>query len=169
MGSISFAQVQRKDYPIHPVPLASVHVEDEFWGPRLDTNRNITFWHVVRQAEEAGEFDNFAKAGGLMEGDFRGSSPARDSDAYKVIEGAAYMLAARPDPKLEKYVDDLIVKIAAAQEPDGYLYTARRITPPEKMPEMAGPERWASLRTAIQTCASPAPTARRRRPRCWHR
>ncbi len=148
IGSGSFAQVQLKDYAVHPAPLASVRVKDEFWSPRLETNRNVTFWHVVQQAEAAGEFDNFAKAGGLMEGDFRGSSPARDSDAYKIIEGAAYMLAANPDPKLEKYVDDLIVKIAAAQEPDGYLYTARRITPPDKMPEMSGPERWSRIRTS---------------------
>ena len=55
---------------------------------------------------------------------------------YKVIEGAAYILAMQPDAKLDKYLDDLIAKIAAAQEPDGYLYTARRLFPPEKMPVM---------------------------------
>ena len=148
---LSLAQAQVKDYAVHPAPLASVHVEDEFWSPRLETNRNITLWHVFKQAEDAGEFDNFAKAAGLMEGGFRGSSPARDSDAYKTIEGAAYMLAAHPDPKLEKYVDDLIVKIAAAQEPDGYIYTARRITPPDKMPDMSGPERWTRERTSHET------------------
>lgn len=145
------AQAQVKDYAVHPVPLASVHVNDEFWSPRLDATRNVTIWHVFKQAEEAGEFDNFAKAAGTMEGPFRGSSPARDSDAYKTIEGAAYMLAAHADPKLEKYVDDLILRIAAAQEPDGYLYTARRITPPDKMPEMSGPERWTRERTSHET------------------
>ena len=86
-----------------------------------------------------------------MENPFRGSSPARDSDAYKTIEGAAYTLAAHPDPKLEKYVDDLIIKIAAAQESDGYLYTARRITPPDQMPDMSGPERWTRERTSHET------------------
>lgn len=146
-----FAQGQVKDYALRPVPLASVHVADEFWAPRLETNRTVTLWHVFQQAEAAGEFDNFAKAGGMMTGPFRGSSPARDSDAYKTIEGAAYTLAERPDPKLEKYVDELIVKIAAAQEPDGYIYTARRITPPAQMPEMSGPERWTRERTSHET------------------
>jgi len=145
------AQARVKDYAVHPAPLASVHVADEFWAPRLETSRTVTLWHVLGQAETAGEFDNFAKAGGLMEGPFRGSSPARDSDAYKTIEGAAYTLAARPDPKLEKYVDDLISRIAAAQEPDGYIYTARRITPPDQMPEMSGPERWTRERTSHET------------------
>ncbi len=149
--SLAFVQAQVKDYAVHPAPLASVHIEDEFWGPRLETNRTVTIWHVFKQAEAAGEFDNFAKAGGLMEGPFRGSSPARDSDAYKSIEGAAYMLAVHPDPKLEQYVDDLVAKIAAAQEPDGYIYTARRITPPDQMPEMSGPERWTRERTSHET------------------
>ena len=40
-----------------------------------------------------------------------------------MIEAAAYSLATHPDPKLDKYLDDLIAKIAAAQQPDGYLYT----------------------------------------------
>jgi len=149
--SFTLAHGQMKDYAVRPAPLASVRIADEFWGPRLETNRTVSLWHVFKQAEEIGEFDNFAKAAGLMTGPFRGSSPARDSDAYKTIEGASYTLAARPDPKLEKYVDDLIAKIAAAQEPDGYLYTARRITPRDQMPEMSGPERWSRERTSHET------------------
>lgn len=148
---LALAQAQVKDYAVLPAPLASVRVADEFWSPRLETGRTVTLWHVFNQAEAAGEFDNFAKAAGLMEGGFRGSSPARDSDAYKTIEGAAYTLISHPDQKLEKYVDALIAKIAAAQEPDGYLYTARRITPPDKMPEMSGPERWTRERTSHET------------------
>ena len=133
-----------KDYPTSAAPLKSVHVQDEFWLPRLELNRTVTLWHVIKQAQEHGEFDNFAKAAGTMPiGDgFRGSSPARDSDAYKIIEGIAYTLAQHPDPKLEEFCDGLIANIAGAQEADGYLYTARRITPSDKMPEMAGPERF---------------------------
>lgn len=137
-----------KDYAVRPAPLDSVKVEDEFWSPRLETNRTVSFPHVIKAAAEAGEFDNFAKAAGLMDGPFRGSSPARDSDAYKIIEGIAYTLAARPDPELEKFAVGLIEKIIAAQESDGYIFTARRITPPDKMPEMAGPQRWSRVRTS---------------------
>ncbi len=58
-----------------------------------------------------------------------------------MIEGASYTLSVHPDPKLDAYVDGLIAKIAAAQEPDGYLYTTRTINP--KQPHhWAGPERW---------------------------
>jgi DUF1680 family protein len=63
----------------------------------------------------------------------------------KVIEGAAYTLALHPDPGLEKYLDGLIAKIAAAQEDDGYLYTARTINDPNyKYPGRDG-GRWSHL------------------------
>ena len=130
-----------KDYPIQPVPFTAVSVQDGFWRPRMETNLKVTVRYDFRKCEETGRIDNFAKAGGLMKGAFRGI-PFDDSDVYKVIEGAAYSLALAPDPQLDKYLDELIVKIAAAQEPDGYLYTARRLLPPEKMPGMSGKARW---------------------------
>jgi hypothetical protein len=67
--------------------------------------------------------------------------PFDDTDVYKVIEGASYTLSVHPDPKLDAYVDGLIAKIAAAQEPDGYLYTTRTINPKQPHP-WAGRERW---------------------------
>ena len=133
-----------KDYPIQPVPFTAVRVQDAFWTPRLETNRLTTVWYDFKRCEETGRIDNFAKAAGLILGEFVGI-PFNDSDVYKVIEGAAYSLALAPDPKLDQYLDDLIAKIAAAQEPDGYLYTARRLFPPEKMPKMSGPTRWSNL------------------------
>jgi DUF1680 family protein len=133
-----------KDYPLRPVPLTAVRVADAFWAPRMETNRLKTVWYDFRKCEETGRIDNFAKAAGLMKGPFQGI-PFDDSDVYKVIEGAAYTLAVHPDAKLAGYLDALIAKIAAAQEPDGYLYTARRLFPPEKMPGMSGPKRWSNL------------------------
>lgn len=132
-----------KDYPITPVPFSTVRVNDSFWSPRIEINRKVTIPYDFKKCEETGRIDNFAKAGGLMAGEFRGI-PFDDSDVYKVIEGASYSLANHPDPELEKYLGDLIAKIAAAQAPDGYLYTARRLFPPDKMPAMSGPARWSN-------------------------
>jgi DUF1680 family protein len=67
--------------------------------------------------------------------------PFDDTDPYKVLEGASYVLAATPDPSLQRYLDGLISKIAQAQEPDGYLYTARTINP-EHPHDWSGPQRW---------------------------
>ena len=133
-----------KDYPIQPVPFTAVRVEDGFWSPRLETNRQTTVWYDFKKCEESGRIDNFAKAGGLMSGGFRGI-PFDDSDVYKVIQGAAYTLATHPDPKLDAYLDALIAKIAAAQEPDGYLYTARTLKSDHLR---AGKDRWLNERGA---------------------
>jgi hypothetical protein len=132
-----------RDYPIRPVPFTAVTVQDSFWTPRMDTNRVTTVWYDFKKCEETGRIDNFAKAGKLMSGEFRGT-PFDDSDVYKVIEGAAYTLALHPDAKLDRYLDDLIIKIAAAQEPDGYLYTARTIDPKCRL-DFFGPTRWSKL------------------------
>ena len=114
------------DYPCELPEITKVRVGEGFWKSRLETNRLVTVWADFKKCEETGRIDNFAIAGKLQKGNFKGC-PFDDSDVFKVVEGDAYILATNPDPKLDKYVDDLIVKIAAAQEPDGYLYSARTI------------------------------------------
>ncbi len=136
------AQV-REDYPIQAVPFTDVHFADAFWAPRMETNRSVTIPYAFEKCEETGRIDNFAKAGGLMEGEFEGIY-FNDSDVFKVIEGAAYALSLAPDPELDAYLDDLIAKIAAAQEDDGYLYTSRTLSSPDNMPP-GGPERWSNI------------------------
>ncbi len=135
-----------RDYPIQPVPFTDVHIEGGFWGPRMETNRRVTVRYDFEKCEETGRIDNFAVAGGLKKGGFQGIF-FNDSDVVKVVEGAAYSLAIHPDPELEAYLDDLIAKIAAAQEDDGYLYTARTIADPDyQFPGREG-GRWSHLRS----------------------
>ena len=117
-----------KDYPFSPIPFTSVSINDEFWGPRIKTNREVTIPDTFKKSEETGRIKNFAVAGGLEKGEFEGIF-YNDSDVFKIIEGASYSLNINPDPKLKKYVDSVIFKIAAAQEEDGYLYTNRNIDP----------------------------------------
>ncbi len=131
------------DYPITPVPFTSVTIQDKFWKPRIDTAVNVTIPYDFEKCEETGRIDNFAKAGGLMGGPHKGIF-YDDSDVFKVVEGAAYALQIAPNHELESYVDKLIDKFAAAQEDDGYLYTARTIDP-SNPPEPCGPERWSNL------------------------
>src|SRR5262245_37620477 len=92
LASPAFTAEPARDYPIRPVPFTQVKVEERFWKPRLDTNSRVTVWSDFQRCEETGRIDNFAKAGGLMPGEFRGIF-YDDSDVYKVIEGAAYTLA----------------------------------------------------------------------------
>src|SRR5205807_4466090 len=55
-----------------------------------------------------------------------------DPDVYKMIEGIAYALSSHGDPKLEARTDAIIAKIAAAQQPDGYLNTYYTLVEPSK-------------------------------------
>jgi len=77
----------------------------------------------------------------VEKGSFCGIYPFDDSDVYKIIEGASYSLQTVPDPKLDAYLDQLIARIGAAQEPDGYLYTNRTIMGDSSHP-WAGKKRW---------------------------
>jgi uncharacterized protein len=131
------------DYPIQPVPLAAVRVNDAFWSPRMETNCLVTIPWCFKQNEETGRLDNFRKAAHLMSGPFRGRR-FDDTDIYKAIEAAAFSLETHPDAALEREVDAQIELIAKAQEPDGYLFTARTIDPAHPAPGI-GPERWSRL------------------------
>ena len=135
--------IKTSDYPIQPLPFTDVTIKDKFWKPRIDTAINVTIPYDFEKCEETGRIDNFAKAGGLMDGPHQGIY-YNDSDVFKVVQGAAYALQIVPNPKLEAYLDDLIDKFAAAQEDDGYLYTARTIDP-DNAPEHCGHERWSNL------------------------
>ncbi len=104
-------------------------------------DKTITIPIAFEKAEETGRIDNFRIAARLMKGKFRTLYPFDDSDVYKNIEAASYALQLMPDPHLEAYVDSLIRIIAAAQEPDGYLYTNRTIDPEHPHP-WAGMHRW---------------------------
>ncbi len=134
----------KQDYPIRPVDFTKVQVTDKFWAPKMESNRVATIPFAMKLNEETGRVDNFRKAAKLKQGAFQGKR-YNDSDVYKVMEGAAYSLLLHPDPALRKQLDDLVKVIAAAQEPDGYLYTTRTIDPKNPAPG-AGKERWSDLR-----------------------
>ena len=134
------AQRQTHDYPVQPVPFTAVRLNDVFWAPRIETNRKVTIPAAFQKCETSGRIDNFERAAKALRGEPHDTKappyPFDDTDLYKVIEGAAYVLNVQPDPKLDAYVDGMIAKIAAAQEPDGYIYTTRTIDP-------VNPHRWA--------------------------
>jgi DUF1680 family protein len=135
---------QPKDYPVQGVNFTAVHFTDNFWLPRMKINHTVTIPASFARCESTGRVKNFEMAA-AHSGKFCTTYPFDDTDIYKTIEGASFSLSLFPDKKLEAYIDTLIDKIAKAQEPDGYLYTARTINP--KAPHAwAGPERWVKER-----------------------
>ncbi|MBC7588496.1 MAG: glycoside hydrolase family 127 protein, partial [Chitinophagaceae bacterium] len=142
---IAFAvAAQQKDYAIQAVDFTQVKLTDKFWLPRIETNRTVTIPASFARCESTGRVKNFVMAA-KKEGKFCTVYPFDDTDIYKTIEGASYSLATYPDKKLEAYMDNLITIIGNAQEPDGYLYTARTIDP-QHPHKWAGMQRWEKER-----------------------
>jgi DUF1680 family protein len=138
-------ETQKNDYPIQPVSSQNVELTDNFWSKRIATNREVTIPYCFEKCEETHRIANFEVAGGLVDGTFEGIR-YNDSDVFKIMEGAAYSLQQKYDPELDEYLDDLIFKIAAAQEDDGYLYTIRTIKGDSAMTFREGNERWKEVR-----------------------
>jgi DUF1680 family protein len=135
-----FSQQVTGDYPYKGVNFTAVKLQDNFWLPRMEVNRTGTIPHSFHKCEETGRVKNFQLAA-QHTGKLCGEYPFDDSDIYKILEGAAYSLSIYPDPALDKYCDSLIAIVGKAQEPDGYLYTARSIDPVNGHPWM-GKKRW---------------------------
>ena len=130
------------DYPITPVPAAHVKLTDNFWAPKLETNRRVTIPHIMRENETTGRVDNFRKGARQMPGRYTGRR-FNDTDIYKIVEAGVARRSGEAGSGARKKVDDLIALIAAAQEPDGYLFPARTIDPANPAAGV-GPERWVS-------------------------
>ena len=136
------AQVKKNaGYPITPVSFTDVKITDAFWGQRLKASREVTIPLAFSKCEETGRYQNFVKAAHPSELYKVEGFSFDDTDVYKTIEGASYSMQTFPNKKLDKYIDSVLVLVAAAQEPDGYLYTARTMNPAHPH-EWSGTKRW---------------------------
>jgi DUF1680 family protein len=78
-------KVTKQDFPAAAVPFTDVEITDDFWRPRLETNRTVSLPQML---------DHYEKAG---------SSPD-----VRLIEAASYMLAKHPDPALKSRIDSML-------------------------------------------------------------
>lgn len=105
------------------IPFEQVTLEDDFWYPRLCTQKHTMVPFALEKTEPAVE--NLRRTAAFLRGE-KGELPFPhpyvSSDLYKVMEGAAYLLAVEPDAELERRMDEIIDIIAGAQQEDGYLY-----------------------------------------------
>jgi hypothetical protein len=136
------------DYPIKPVDIRNVKLNDKFWLPIIKDVQEKTIQYALEKCKEEGRFENFLIAGGKMEGNVRGYMPFDDSDVYKIIEGASNSLISSPNPQLEQLLDSIIGIIKIGQEEDGYLTTWRTINPakpPAEWVKVKEGKRWEYL------------------------
>ncbi len=122
---------------MQPIPFQRVAIHDSFWEPRQQTNRTITLPHLFQELERAGNIPNLRLAAeGKREG-YQGPV-YMDSDLYKAMEAAAYVLAQYPDDPIREKLDEVIGILERAQTPEGYLNSYFQVVAPDK--------RWANLR-----------------------
>lgn len=145
LSTVLPAAGQTTGYPYSQVPFTAVKVnENTFLGQRIKAAREVTIPLAFSKCQSEGRYENFVKAAHPSDdyavNTFMGFS-FDDTDVYKTIEGASYVLQTYPDKKLQQYIDSVLDVVAAAQEPDGYLYTARTINP-KKPHGWAGEHRW---------------------------
>jgi DUF1680 family protein len=105
-----------------PLPVGDGAVTGGLLGERLATIRRVSLRQQHQACEETGRIANFRIAAGKQPGEFQGRW-YNDSDLYKWLEAAAFALATGPDPELARLVEQAVVEIADAQQPDGYLHT----------------------------------------------
>lgn len=126
--SLLFASCGSMDKPesaevLQPIPFQQVTLEDDFWLPRLKTQKEVLVPFALDKVRPA--MDNLRKTGNYLRG-VKDELPFPHryvaSDLYKVMEGAAYLLTLEKDPALEHTMDSIIDLIGKAQEEDGYLY-----------------------------------------------
>ncbi len=138
-----------QSYPISPVPFTAVKVTPaSFWGQRLQASREVTIPLAFSKCESEGRYTNFSNARQHLLDSTKtfkvGGFSFDDTDVFKTLEGAAYLMQTYPDKRLDAYCDSVIAVVAGAQEPDGYLYTARTQNP-QKPHDWAGPVRWSKV------------------------
>ncbi|MCF7730388.1 MAG: glycoside hydrolase family 127 protein [Akkermansiaceae bacterium] len=112
------------------MPFTDVKLTDSFWAGRQTTNRQVTVAHNFSEMEKQGSLGGFRILSGDSSEKYHGYMWG-DSDVYKAIEGAQYLLRTQPDPELEKKLETLISQIARSQAPSGFLFPHLQITEPK--------------------------------------
>jgi uncharacterized protein len=122
---------------LRPVPFTDVQIHDSFWSPRQEVNRSVSIPVNLEMLEKSGNLKNLELAAAKATSGFTGPV-FMDSDVHKALEAASYSLATHPDPVLDKRLDEIIAKLAAAQLADGYLDSYYVVKEPGR--------RWTNLR-----------------------
>lgn len=99
---------------LRPLGLAEVSLRPGFWQQRQQTNRLATLAHIEHWLEKSGWLGNFDSPPAARRG-----REFSDSEVYKFLEALAWA----NDPAYEDRYRAIVARVAAAQEPDGYLNT----------------------------------------------
>jgi uncharacterized protein len=122
---------------LRPVGFGDVRIVGGFWADRQEVNASATLAHIEHWMDREGWIANFdvAADGGPQAG--RHGREFSDSEVYKLLEAMAWEIGRAGDEDLESRFRRLVARVAAAQEPDGYLNT--------RFGRPGQPARWSDL------------------------
>lgn len=114
------------------IPFTDVELHSGFWLDRYNLNKNVSLDSVKKRFEDTGRFDalrfNYLKTG-------KKPHIFYDSDAAKWMEAAAYLMEKdrASQAENEKFIDEIVDAMAAAQRDDGYLNSTFQQIKPDKI------------------------------------
>ncbi|MBF4462908.1 glycoside hydrolase family 127 protein [Rathayibacter sp. VKM Ac-2878] len=114
---------------LRPLRQDEIHLTGGFWKHYQDLGAEAVIGHCLAWIERVGWAGNFDRAadGSLSSiegGDHHAGIEFVDSEVYKLLEGMAWELGRSGDAALASQYEALVQRVAAAQEPDGYLHTS---------------------------------------------
>ncbi|WP_041738100.1 glycoside hydrolase family 127 protein [Caldicellulosiruptor owensensis] len=133
----------RFEKPLNVPKIKDVKIHSDFWSRYISLVGNVVVpyqWEILNDkiegVEKSSAIRNFKIAAGLEQGDFYGMV-FQDSDVYKWLEAASYVLEANYNEDLDRKVNEVIDLIEKAQWEDGYINTYFTIKEPQN--------RWTNL------------------------
>ena len=115
---------------MQPITFDHTRLRPGFWQDKQRMVLDTSIEAVRARFEQTGRFAAFDFA--WKPGDPDKPHIFWDSDIAKWMEGAAYALQLAPNPALEAQVDEVVEKIIAHQEPDGYFNIYFTVVEPGK-------------------------------------
>ncbi|NYJ32007.1 hypothetical protein HNR17_002780 [Galbitalea soli] len=109
---------------LRPLGTAEIAITGGFWAEKQELNARVILAHCEKWMERVGWTANFDRAADGTVAESHAGIEFVDSEVYKLLEGMAWELGRMPDPALERRYHALVARVAAAQEPDGYLHTS---------------------------------------------
>jgi DUF1680 family protein len=117
--------------PVHPStsiwrPLAAdeIQITGGIWRQKQRVNADTILGHCESWMERIGWAGNFDRVASGSTGDGHAGIEFVDSEIYKLLEAMAWQLGCAYSAPLERRYQTLAERVAAAQQPDGYLHTS---------------------------------------------
>jgi DUF1680 family protein len=123
---------------MYPIKLQDIRVTDTLFGHYINKVEEVMLshqWKILNDTLDDTEpthcIENFRIAAGLERGRRQGVV-FQDTDLYKWMESASYVIASGRGEQYKAYLEEIIPILAKAQEADGYLNTYFQIEQPDR-------------------------------------